>query len=322
MDEITNKVKKMYESYPFPSCNMINVAYGNRVKDDLSKRGYVVNKLKILEAGCGTGEKAISLAKVFCDSEVIGWDVSKVSVEKADQLAKKEKVNNMKFENVDLLNVDLYKYEGYFDLIISWGVIHHLSDTVKGLENLGLCLKPTGLIYVWVYALHSLQRIETRLCRETIKILLKKDGFSYEKGIKIANAIKGLLKTLNYSGKKDFLMRLKWFFNKDVNKKQVILHILKNIRKIKLSLDYDANIVDAFLHANEKDYSVRMVFDEAEKAGLEVVDFIEPTSKIEDFVKSDFVRRLYYGLDLIDRLEVMERIVNPGNLIFLAKRKI
>lgn len=81
-------------------------------------------------------------------------------------------------------------------------------------------------------------------------------------------------------------------------------------------------MVDAFLHENVKDYSVRMVFEEIEKANLEIVDFLEPSPKIEDFVKSDYVKNIYYSLDFNHRMEVMERILKPGNLLFLARRKI
>lgn len=322
MDEITKRVKEMYEQYPFPGCDMINVAYGNRIRDELKKRGFNTRNLAVLEAGCGSGEKAVSLAKVFSDSQIMGWDISSTSIEKAKALAVKENVKNIQFERVDLLNLDLNKYKDYFDLVISWGVIHHLSDSVKGMRNLGICLKAyTGVTVIWLYALHSLPKIETRMFQDAIKILLKKDGFTYEKGIEAANSLKGLLKSVNFGGKRDFLAHIKWFLDKNVDKKQIVLHILKNFRKIRFSSNYDINTVDVFLHANVKDYSIDMVFDETEKSGLEIIDFIEPPSKIEGFVKSEKIKNLYYGLDFIDRLRVMERIVNPGNHLFLARRK-
>jgi len=321
MDEVTKQVKEMYELYPFPSTNIINEAHGNRIMRDLKARGIKCSNLKILDAGCGSGEKAISFAKVFRDSEVYGWDICENSIKIAKEMAEKEKINNVKFMNMDLLNVDTKNFGDYFDLIISWGVIHHLSDSAKGMKNLGLCLKPQGLMYIWVYALHSLERVEIGLFREVVRTLLKKEGFSYEKGIKIAHGIKGLFRTLNFTGKKDLLMRFKWFLDKDVNKKQIILHMLKNFRKIKYTTDYDVNIVDSFLHANEKDYDVEMIFRETREAGLEVVDLPDLSSKIEDIVKSDYVKELFYSLDLEDRLKIMERLTNIGHHLFIVKRK-
>jgi SAM-dependent methyltransferase len=225
------------------------------------------------------------------------------------------------FEHVNLLEVDLDKYKDFFDVIVSWGVIHHLSDPVKGLRNLTSCLKPQGLIYVWVYAKNSLGRIEGRIYREAINILLKEKGYNYPDGIKIVHAIKGLLKTQNYSGRRDILMRLKWFFDKEVNKKQVIKHILKNFRKIKYTTDYDANIVDSFLHANEKDYDIDMCFEEADAAGLKIVDFLDLPQEIETIVKSELVSNLYKDLEWRDRLKVMERLTDAGHHLFLARRK-
>lgn len=321
MDEITRQVKEMYEQYPFPASNIINVAYGNRIRKDLQKRGFNLSNIKILDAGCGSGEKVISLAKVFPDCEVTGWDITSASIEKAKKLAAREGVANIRFECTNLLNLDTDKYKSHFDVIISWGVIHHLSDPVKGMRNLGLCLAPAGLMYIWVYALVSLERIETKFFREAIEILLKKDGFSYEKGIKITHAIKGLLRTVNYSGSRDLLMRIKWFLDKDVDKKQVVLHILKNLGRLKYTTDYDSNIVDSFLHANEKDYDVEMIFKETEEADLEIVDFMDIQQQIEKVIDSDYVKNLFYSLDLKDRLKVMERLTNPGHHLFLVRRK-
>ncbi len=321
MDEVTKSVKEMYEKYPFPSSNIINEAHGNRILNDLKIRNIDCRGIKILDAGCGTGEKAISFARVFKESQVYGWDICQSSIEKAGKLAKADGINNVTFESVNLLQVDLDRYKNFFDIIISWGVIHHLSDTVLGLKNLGVCLKPNGRIYVWVYAKNSLGRIEGRIFREAINVLLKEKGFSYEEGIKIVHAIKGLLKTQNYSGRRDFLMRLKWFFDKDVNKKQVITHILKNFRKIKYTTDYDVNIVDSFLHANEKDYDIDMCFDEAQSAGLEIIDFLDMPQQIEKIVDSEYVKGLYNNLAWRDRLKVMERLTDAGHHLFLAKRK-
>ena len=321
MDEITREVKNMYERYPFPSSNIINVAYGNRIKRFLLQRGFNINNLKILDAGCGSGEKVISLAKVFTDSQVTGWDIAETSIQKAIALARQEGVRNINFEGVNLLSLNLDKYKDYFDLIISWGVIHHISDPVKGMKSLGLCLKPSGLMYIWVYALLSLEMQEARLFRDAIKILLKKEEFSYEKGIKVANAVKGLLKRVNYSGWRDVMMRIKWLLDKDVDKRQVILHILKNFRRIKYTTDYDVNIVDSFLHANEKDYDIEMVFKETEEAGLEILDFLDMPKEIERIVESDYVRKLFYDLDLKDRLKVMERLTNPGHHLFVVRRR-
>lgn len=322
MDNVTLKVKDMYEQYPFPGNLMINVAYGNRIKADMEKRGFPVKNLRILEAGCGTGEKALALAKAFSESQITGWDITSASLVKARELAKREGIRNITFEQVNLVSIDTDKYKDSFDLVVSWGVIHHLSDSVKGLESIGKCLKASGLFYIWVYALHSLQRIETRFVSEAIMLLLKNDEFSYEKGVKIANALKRHLKTLNYGGKRDLLMHLKWFFDKGVNKKQIIMHLLKNFGKIKIGSDFSANIVDAFLHVNVKDYSIEMIFDETERAGLEIVDFLEPSPNIGGFIDNEFVKELYSKLSFKEKLIFMERIANPGNHLFVTKRKL
>lgn len=79
MDETTKRVKEMYERYPFPSSNLINVAYGRRILRDLNKRKLNTHKLRLLDAGCGSGEKVISLAKVFPGSEVLGGIFARIA---------------------------------------------------------------------------------------------------------------------------------------------------------------------------------------------------------------------------------------------------
>jgi SAM-dependent methyltransferase len=320
MDDITLRVKQMYEKYPFPGSNVINLFHGNRLKRDLFSRKKNADHLRILDAGCGSGEKAVSLAKVFRTSEIVGWDISASSIQKAKELAAREKLKNIRFEEIDLINTDISKYHNNFDVIVAWGVIHHLSKPEEGLRNLGFTLKTDGLFYVWLYALYSLERFEISLFRQAIRLLLKKEGFSYESGIRVSQAIKGLLKTVAYGGKRDFLMRIKWFFNKDADKKQLILHLLKNPWSVKYASDYDVNAVDLFLHAYENDYDVNKIFEATDRAGLEVVDFIDLPKEIEAFVKSEYVKDLYYSLDLKDRLMVMECLCKPDHHFFVARK--
>jgi len=130
MDLITAKVKDMYEKYPFPGNKMINVAYGKWIRNDLQRRRLNVSNINILDAGCGSGEKVISLAKVFPDSRIFECDIFEGSIRQAKELARQERNQNVNFECLDLLNLDTERYKDYFDVIISWGVIHHLSDTI------------------------------------------------------------------------------------------------------------------------------------------------------------------------------------------------
>ncbi|WP_299812958.1 class I SAM-dependent methyltransferase [Tardiphaga sp.] len=50
-----------------------------------------------------------------------------------------------------------------FDLVYSWGVIHHAPDTKQSLREIARVLRPGGIAKVMVYNRHSLQALYCRL---------------------------------------------------------------------------------------------------------------------------------------------------------------
>lgn len=81
-----------------------------------------IKKANILEYGCGIGRNLPYLQKLFNDSKIYGFDISKESLKIA-------KTRNPK---VILLNEnELIKYEGYFDIIFITAVYHHINPTLR-----------------------------------------------------------------------------------------------------------------------------------------------------------------------------------------------
>lgn len=106
-------------------------------RDDL--RGKVV-----LDAGCGGGRIA-RFASNYC-SEFIGFDYSN-SVDKAYELCK----NN---SNTNFVQCDVNRHPfrpGFFDIVISHGVLHHTPNTKKSFDNLPSLVKQGGVLYVAVF---------------------------------------------------------------------------------------------------------------------------------------------------------------------------
>ena len=64
--------------------------------------GSVLEKLKkgakVADIGCGYGITTMMMARTYPNSSFIGFDFHKESIEKAKESAKKEKINNVKFE--------------------------------------------------------------------------------------------------------------------------------------------------------------------------------------------------------------------------------
>lgn len=165
MDNLESKVKECYESAPFPD----NLRKAGNFNEELKRTVYwiklnllflsekiIKTKYKnILCAGCGTGEEAISLAKIFPDSKILAIDISKVSLKVAVNNTKKAKVKNITFKRCSILN-DLHKLNNKFDLIYCAGVIHHLENPRSGFNKLSELLPRDGQMVIMLYNSYGL----------------------------------------------------------------------------------------------------------------------------------------------------------------------
>jgi 2-polyprenyl-3-methyl-5-hydroxy-6-metoxy-1,4-benzoquinol methylase len=58
--------------------------------------------------------------------------MTEASLNIAERLAARHKVNNVRLEQRNLLDLEL---ADTFDIVVSSGVIHHLEDPLRGLKN-------------------------------------------------------------------------------------------------------------------------------------------------------------------------------------------
>jgi nucleotide sugar dehydrogenase len=128
----------------------------------------------VLEVGCGIGTAAQS----FIEKGAIytGIDLSDKSVEIAN---KRLDVFNLKgnilTSNIELIdNID----NTQFDLIYSFGVLHHTPNPVKAIQNIWKMLKPGGEFKLMMYAKNSLKYFE---------ITDGLDQYEAQSGVPIAN---------------------------------------------------------------------------------------------------------------------------------------
>ncbi|HEC91971.1 MAG TPA: class I SAM-dependent methyltransferase [Candidatus Atribacteria bacterium] len=100
----------------------------------------------VLDAGCGTGVASIAFKKLGA-KKVVGIDLSEDSLKTAKILAQKANTDVI-FLKKDLLNL---KLKDKFDIILSFGVLHHTGNTKKAFENLMEYLERDGKFYVALY---------------------------------------------------------------------------------------------------------------------------------------------------------------------------
>lgn len=124
-------------------------------------------KKDFLDAGCGTGQRVIEMAKAFPNANFKGIDFSVNSIEIAQNQALSDVTQNIQFEVTD---INKYYSDHMYDFITSIGVIHHLPDPKKTIRHLSQFLKQNGLMVIWVY--HTFGEYDRMLQRKVLRTLL------------------------------------------------------------------------------------------------------------------------------------------------------
>ncbi len=138
----------------------IDLDYFNKIKERRYKLEPFIRTIvqfekwrgkKVLEVGCGIGIDGMEFAKI--GANYIGIDIS----EKSLKLAKT--YFNLSNQRANLLLADaenLPFQDNTFDLVYSWGVLHHTPDIQKAIEEIYRVLKPNGRIIIMLYNKYSL----------------------------------------------------------------------------------------------------------------------------------------------------------------------
>ena len=311
MDKITEKVREMYSKYPYPSPSS-NALQTNELLNLLKifslENNYVMSNKKILDAGTGTGHRLINTAKNFQNNTFIGVDLSNKSLKIAKRLCKDNNLTNIEFRITNIME-ELTEL-GKFDLILCMGVLHHLSNPKKGLNNLINILKENGIIFLYLYG--KLGGHE-RMIKKKIISLLMGNNINYNKGIKIA-------RKLNFN---DF--EYGW-----------------NI-KAKNSNEENSLITDAYLNPNEKLYDFEdiktllkdsglygfsiygistgkqgLLFDTRtkQKGRLQI-----PQTNINNIIKSREILKFYDSLSIENKYNVLDLFYEPNGYTIIGFTK-
>jgi ubiquinone/menaquinone biosynthesis C-methylase UbiE len=96
--------------------------------------------LRLLDAGCGTGNLLVALRRLRPSAELTGIDASSAMLKKA----------RSKLDGIDLRTGDLNEKLGFpdhsFDVITSVNVLYALADPARTVAELRRVLKPGGLL--------------------------------------------------------------------------------------------------------------------------------------------------------------------------------
>ncbi|HLI21077.1 MAG TPA: tetratricopeptide repeat protein [Stellaceae bacterium] len=155
-------VRGQYESLPFPARDPAGERYVLYLSpaDTLSKVNQYcfggardfAKGLRVLVAGCGTGDSVMWLAHQLRDtpSEIVALDLSLASLEICRARAAMRGFGHVRCIHASILDLPQLGL-GSFDYITCLGVLHHLADPDAGLAALAGVLAPDGGMAVMVY---------------------------------------------------------------------------------------------------------------------------------------------------------------------------
>lgn len=108
---------------------------------------------KFLDIGSGSG--LFSLAAWNWNAEVYSFDYDENSVKCTMRLKDSvdvEKGRSWDIEQGDVLDSSyMKKFYGKYDVVYSWGVLHHTGNMEKALMEAGKCVVPGGYLFISIY---------------------------------------------------------------------------------------------------------------------------------------------------------------------------
>ena len=228
----------MYAKFPYPSPQ----AHGRKLRELVNllkifsaETQYDLSGKSVLDAGTGTGHRLIEAAAAFENTHFTAVDISETSLAIARLAAAHGNVRNVDFHLVNLMADD--RALGTFDVVLSMGVIHHLSDPASGVRRLVRNLAENGILFLYIYGRHGGRERLRR--KQIVSLLLNGNQQDFEQGIR-------LVKDLGFNS-----LEYGWNLNFDDEESR------------------NALIVDSYLNVNETLFDADSIFDLMRFSGLD-----------------------------------------------------
>jgi carbamoyltransferase len=174
---VTDIVRKFYEKTPFPNYDNVDSVRALLQKAGRGLFARLLNEqipfdARVGDIGCGTGQLTNFLA--IAHRSVLGTDMCGNSLALAHQFAIKHGIDRAAFAQMNLFRPGLR--DGFFDFVISNGVLHHTNDPRRAFARISRLAKPGGYVLVGLYhaysrQLHYARRALFRLTGITSRVL-------------------------------------------------------------------------------------------------------------------------------------------------------
>jgi SAM-dependent methyltransferase len=154
--DVTELVKQFYEQTPFPNYDDLD---NQRALIEKARAGLFARLLneqipyaaRVVEVGCGTGQLTNFLS--IAHRSALGVDVCLNSLRLAQRFKSDHGLERAAFAQMNLFRPGLR--DGFFDVVISNGVLHHTSDCRGAFRRISRLARRGGHVVVGLYSAYS-----------------------------------------------------------------------------------------------------------------------------------------------------------------------
>ena len=115
-----------------------------------------VTDMVVLDYGCGPGHDAVGFLMCSKPKRLVCADVSPTSLAIAKERVRLHEEKNVEFVQIDESSITLPFEDNTFDVIHCSGVLHHIKEHKKVLQEFKRIIKPNGYAQLMVYNYNSL----------------------------------------------------------------------------------------------------------------------------------------------------------------------
>ncbi|MFH1414507.1 MAG: class I SAM-dependent methyltransferase [Elusimicrobiota bacterium] len=261
-------------------------------------------RIRILDAGCGTGEKTLHCGSAFRLAEVTGIDFSEKSIHYARLLKEHFRIGNIDFKQTDIINDNIFKL-GKFDLVQCRGVLHHMDNPKKALRRISELMNTGAVMWLFLYSNYGNRYLETNI-RKGIRRIYPDDR----------NLVKraDLYKKLSYYSKPGLPHTVFSYFEPDKKLLRSLWDAVKDKGYDYYTRTGNTMVYDGFAHPIAENYNPDKIRSLLEGTGLIIADYYYEPYNSADL---DTVRANDPTKDMFERMRNEELIINPSfyNLI-------